>query len=109
MILKRLIWALFIFFVFGHLFANYKAVKSVIMKTFNRNRFHITCQGYFKSGQVLSPLVVNKTEPVLCTVGRYFKHIDFGCSIEKLDGKFDQNRFIEENYFIKFNLIGNLK
>lgn len=103
---KFLVWILFVLFVVGHLMANYNAVKAVVMNTFNRNRFHIACQEYFRTGRVLSPLKVNKQEPVLYTVRRFFRSIDLGCSLQKLD-KLDQGnliRFKMEKFYIYFNL-----
>lgn len=47
-----------------HLFANYKAVRSVVMETFNEARLSIVLQQYLSDKQILSPLEANRREPV---------------------------------------------
>ena len=104
----RLIWQLFFLFVIGHLFANYKAVNSVVIQTFNRNRFHILIQAYLRSNRKLiqSPVQVNNQEPVLFTVSRFFKDIKLGCSINNFNSLSDKqlDTFSTENYLINFDL-----
>ncbi|XP_076608755.1 RUS family member 1 [Chaetodon auriga] len=56
--------SLFFLFTVLHLFANYKAVRSVIMETFNEARLSIVLQQYLKDGQILSPPQANQREPV---------------------------------------------
>uniref|UniRef100_A0A7N8YE20 RUS family member 1 n=1 Tax=Mastacembelus armatus TaxID=205130 RepID=A0A7N8YE20_9TELE len=55
-----------IFFLFTalHLFANYKAVRSVVMETFNEARLSIVLQQYLRDKRILSPLEGNQREPV---------------------------------------------
>lgn len=56
--------SLFFLFTILHLFANYKAVRSVVMETFNEARLSIVLQQYVRDGQILSPLEANQREPV---------------------------------------------
>lgn len=56
--------SLFFLFTVLHLFANYKAVRSVVMETLNEARLSIVLQEYLKDGRILSPLEANQTEPV---------------------------------------------
>nr|XP_033500025.1 RUS1 family protein C16orf58 homolog [Epinephelus lanceolatus] len=56
--------SLFFLFTVLHLFANYKAVRSVVMETFNEARLSIVLQQYVRDGQILSPLEANQREPV---------------------------------------------
>ncbi|KAK5609123.1 hypothetical protein CRENBAI_015808 [Crenichthys baileyi] len=60
---------LFFLFTILHLFANYKAVRSVIMETFNEARLSIVWQQYLKDGLILSPLEANQREPVFLQFG----------------------------------------
>lgn len=60
-----LIWTLFCLFTALHLYANYSAVTSVVMETFNQARLHILVNEYFRTETVLSPREVNRREPVL--------------------------------------------
>nr|XP_046270961.1 RUS1 family protein C16orf58 homolog [Scatophagus argus] len=57
--------SLFFLFTVLHLFANYKAVRSVVMETFNEARLSIVLQQYLKDRLILSPLEANQREPVL--------------------------------------------
>ncbi|KAG7497378.1 hypothetical protein JOB18_036590 [Solea senegalensis] len=56
--------SLFFLFTILHLFANYKAVRSVVMETFNEARLSIVLQQYLKDKQVLTPQEANQREPV---------------------------------------------
>lgn len=57
--------SLFFLFTILHLFANYKAVRSVVMETFNEARLSIVFLRYLRDKQILSPVEANRTEPVL--------------------------------------------
>ncbi|KAG9264030.1 hypothetical protein AMEX_G22209 [Astyanax mexicanus] len=59
-----LTFILFFLFTALHLFANYKAVRSVIMETLNEARLSIVLQQYLLDGQILSPAEANQREPV---------------------------------------------
>ncbi|XP_068606093.1 RUS family member 1 isoform X1 [Brachionichthys hirsutus] len=56
--------SLFFLFTIFHLFANYKAVRSVVMETFSEARLSIVMQQYLTHGQILSPREANQREPV---------------------------------------------
>lgn len=56
--------SLFFLFTILHLFANYKAVRSVIMETFNEARLAIVLEQYLRDSRVLTPQEANKREPV---------------------------------------------
>ncbi|XP_073350457.1 RUS family member 1 [Pagrus major] len=56
--------SLFFLFTILHLFANYKAVRSVVMETFNEARLSIVLQQYLTDRRILSPLEANHREPV---------------------------------------------
>ena len=55
---------LFFLFTMLHLFANYKAVRSVVMETFNEARLSIVLHQYLRNGQILGPADANRQEPV---------------------------------------------
>lgn len=61
--------SLFFLFTVLHLFANYKAVRSVVMETFNEARLSIVLQRYIQDKQILSPQEANQKEPVLLDFG----------------------------------------
>uniref|UniRef100_A0A8C6NH94 RUS family member 1 n=1 Tax=Nothobranchius furzeri TaxID=105023 RepID=A0A8C6NH94_NOTFU len=56
--------SLFFLFTILHLFSNYKAVRSVVMETFNEARISIVLQQYLTDKRILSPLEANRREPV---------------------------------------------
>uniref|UniRef100_A0A3B4XXC0 RUS family member 1 n=1 Tax=Seriola lalandi dorsalis TaxID=1841481 RepID=A0A3B4XXC0_SERLL len=60
--------SLFFLFTMLHLFANYKAVRSVVMETFNEARLSIVLQQYLRDKRILSPLEANQREPVFLGV-----------------------------------------
>ncbi|KAK9977752.1 hypothetical protein ABG768_019549 [Culter alburnus] len=65
-----LTFILFFLFTLLHLFANYKAVRSVVMETLNEARLSIVLHRYLLTGQLLSPLEANQKEPVFLSLGR---------------------------------------
>lgn len=63
-LLLRLTFILFFLFTALHLFANYKAVRSVVMETLNEARLAIVLRRYLLDGQIPSPAEANRREPV---------------------------------------------
>lgn len=47
-----------------HLFANFKAVSSVVMSTLNTSRLQIVVNHYLETGEIGSPEYVNQQESV---------------------------------------------
>ncbi|KAL2100960.1 hypothetical protein ACEWY4_002721 [Coilia grayii] len=66
----RLTFALFFLFTTLHLFANYKAVRSVVMETLNEARLSIVLHQYLSDERVLSPREANQREPVFLELRR---------------------------------------
>lgn len=62
--------SLFFLFTILHLFANYKAVRSVVMETFNEARLSIVFQQYLSDSRILSPVEANRREPVFLEFGK---------------------------------------
>ncbi|XP_061605222.1 RUS1 family protein C16orf58 homolog isoform X1 [Phyllopteryx taeniolatus] len=56
--------SLFFLFTALHLFANYKAVRSVVMETLNEARLVIVLRRFLRDGHLLTPLEANREEPV---------------------------------------------
>lgn len=96
-------------FVIGHLVANYRAVKSLVMETFNFNRFRIVAVDYFSTNSVLSPLNANRKEPVLFSL-KHNLDIKFGCKIDEIKNfdLIDFKQFENEKYLIEYDLKSNL-
>lgn len=64
--------SLFFLFTVLHLFANYKAVRSVVMETLNEARLCIVLQRYLRDRQILSPPEANQVEPVFLEFKKTF-------------------------------------
>ena len=62
----------FLFFTFLHLFANYKAVRNVIMDTLNRSRASVLLSEFFTSQTLLSPTECNRRESVFQLLPFFF-------------------------------------
>jgi hypothetical protein len=96
------------------LFANYRAVKSVVMKTFNQNRLHIVTEHYLKNdGEVLRPAEANNKEPVLRTVNRFFRRIDLGTKLNTRrlalnQAQLNQLENVDSYYCLEFNIKSNV-
>uniref|UniRef100_A0A7N6FMA1 RUS family member 1 n=1 Tax=Anabas testudineus TaxID=64144 RepID=A0A7N6FMA1_ANATE len=60
--------SLFFLFTILHLFANYKAVRSVVMETFNEARLSIVLHQYLSDKRILTPFEANQREPVFLGV-----------------------------------------
>jgi len=60
-----LTWTLFFIFTFLHLYANFRAVSSVIMETVNIPRLHLLVTEFLSSGNILTPQEVGSREPVI--------------------------------------------
>ncbi|KAK9504346.1 hypothetical protein O3M35_010701 [Rhynocoris fuscipes] len=74
---NNILWYLFISMTFLHLYANYKAVKSLNFNVFNRERLFLVIQEYLLKEIVLSPSEINRRESV---------YVGFGLSDLKLCG-----------------------
>ncbi|KAK3798382.1 hypothetical protein RRG08_063392 [Elysia crispata] len=64
------VWLLFVVFTSLHLFANYRAVRSVRMETLSQARLHHVARHYFVHQKVLDVPTANSLEPVIFPVRR---------------------------------------
>ncbi|XP_029294280.1 RUS family member 1 [Cottoperca gobio] len=89
--------SLFFLFTVLHLFANYKAVRSVVMDTFNEARLSIVLQQYLRDRRILSPLEANQTEPVFLQFRKTFP-IKLGVRLQDvIQSPDDLNLALKEN------------
>ncbi|KAG9464585.1 hypothetical protein GDO78_019692 [Eleutherodactylus coqui] len=58
-------YLLFLFLTCLHLYANYRAVRSVVMETLNQSRLAIVLEYFLREGRILSPAEANPKEPLL--------------------------------------------
>ncbi|KAG1658372.1 RUS1 family protein C16orf58 [Nymphon striatum] len=83
---QMIIWSLFFFFTSLHIFANYRAVKSVVMQTLNQSRLHFLVNYYLESnGDILSASSANNKEPVIfLPFISESRKINIGCQISEV-------------------------
>ena len=63
--LPSLTWTLFFVFTFLHLYANFRAVSSVVMETVNMPRLHVLVNEFLSEGRIMTPEEVGSREPVI--------------------------------------------
>ncbi|XP_043942562.1 RUS family member 1 [Protopterus annectens] len=79
----RLTYILFILFTSLHLFANYRAVRGIVMETLNQSRLRIVLNHYLKEGKILTPAAANAKEPVFPECQKHVS-IRLGVSVNEL-------------------------
>lgn len=81
------LWLLFALATFVHLLANYLAVSSVVLTTFNPQRLHLVVDHHARTGQWLSPEQAAARESIftrLTLFGKLFSQVKFGVPIHDL-------------------------
>ncbi|KAK7499048.1 hypothetical protein BaRGS_00009595, partial [Batillaria attramentaria] len=92
-----------------HLFANYRAVKSVCMESLNQARLHLIMEHYLTKGQVPAVVETNFREPVIWPTRRQLKielGVSFGCvmgSYKHLDELKKAYAGISGHYMLHYN------
>uniref|UniRef100_A0A7I4Y719 RUS1 family protein C16orf58 homolog n=1 Tax=Haemonchus contortus TaxID=6289 RepID=A0A7I4Y719_HAECO len=74
------IWLLFLVFTLIHLYANYRAVRSLNMETLNLKLATLLIRTWLESGKVMSVTECNKREPLFSSFGTRY----LGCSLSHL-------------------------
>lgn len=101
-----LIWTLFLLMTCLHLFANYKAVKSLVFQTLNKDRLLILLESYEKSGQVPDPQEVNCQESPFLGCHLQEQSIQFGTSLLHCDPKnIHLQKIQQELLHVKYSII----
>ncbi|VDO49481.1 unnamed protein product [Haemonchus placei] len=77
---QAIIWLLFLVFTLIHLYANYRAVRSLNMETLNLKRATLLIRSWLESGKVMSVTECNKREPLFSSFGTRY----LGCSLSHL-------------------------
>ncbi|CAH2308301.1 RUS1 family C16orf58 homolog isoform X1 [Pelobates cultripes] len=62
-------YLLFLLLTLLHLYANYRAVSSIVMETLNQSRLSIVLDYYLRERRILSPAEANPQEPLLPGLG----------------------------------------
>ncbi|XP_064649949.1 RUS family member 1-like [Lineus longissimus] len=73
---QTMVWTLFLLFTSLHLFANFKAVRAIMMESMNQARLHILVESFLAfDGYIMSVRDANVKEPVLWRARRKMKII----------------------------------
>ncbi|KAK6049027.1 hypothetical protein COOONC_13468, partial [Cooperia oncophora] len=75
-----IIWSLFLVFTLIHLYANYRAVRSLNMETLNLKRAALLIRSWLENGRILSVTECNRSEPLFSSFGTRY----LGCSLSDL-------------------------
>ncbi|CAF3398341.1 unnamed protein product [Rotaria sp. Silwood1] len=100
---RLLVWFLYFMLTTLHLYANYRAIRTLQLRTFNWNRFVLLCEYYFRNGQIQTIEYINRHEPILremyqsirCYVGIQLN--------ENHVQTIDINQFIKNHFSILYN------
>jgi hypothetical protein len=94
---QNVVWMLFIAFTALHLFANWRAVKAVVMDTLNYNRFHQVVDMYLKGRGISPPEYINPRETLLPWSNTFLK-MDLGCPLHTVLKSKDRLKEELQNY-----------
>ncbi|XP_078393254.1 RUS family member 1 isoform X2 [Cetorhinus maximus] len=92
-----LTYLLYTLFTILHLYANYRAVRAVVMDTLNQSRLSLMVNEFLRTGRVPPPSSVNPREPLLPAF-QWRLSIRLGTPLHSiLDSAYDYQRAIENN------------
>ncbi|UJR36503.1 hypothetical protein I4U23_029224 [Adineta vaga] len=100
---RIVVWFLYCILTTLHLYANYRAIRTLQLRTFNWNRFVLICESYFHKEDIPTIEYVNRNEPILmeisqstkCYVGIQLNHVH--ASSMNID------EFLRHHFAISFN------
>lgn len=65
---RFIVWFLYFLLTTVHLYANYRAIRTLKLRTFNWNRFVLLCENYFSYGNIQTIEYINSREPILIEI-----------------------------------------
>ena len=100
---RMIVWLLYLILTALHLYANYRAIRTLQLRTFNWNRFVLLCDNYFRHREISTIEYINKREPILREVRQAI-----GCQVGiRLDDQLAQSihleQFLRHHLAISFN------
>ncbi|CAF1144940.1 unnamed protein product [Rotaria sordida] len=100
---RVLVWFLYFILTALHLYANYRAIRTLQLRTFNWNRFVLLCQYYFHHGEIQTIEYINRTEPILNEIHQFIRCY-VGIQLNENHAKsIDIDQFIKNHFSILFN------
>ena len=100
---RLLVWCLYFILAILHIYANYRAIRTLQLCTFNWNRFVLICENYFRHEEIPTINYINQHEPILNEI-----HQSIRCYVgirlnENHARSIDINQLIKNHFAILFN------
>lgn len=100
---RMIVWLLYLILTALHLYANYRAIRTLQLRTFNWNRFVLLCDHYFRHRDIQTIEYINKREPILREVRQ-----TIGCQVgirlnDQLAETINLEQFLRHHFAISFN------
>jgi hypothetical protein len=100
---RIIVWFLYFILTTLHLYANYRAIRTLKLRTFNWNRFVLLCKNYFQQGNIQTIEYINRYEPILNEIHQSIRCY-VGIQLNNLQAQsIDINQFIKNHFAILFN------
>ena len=100
---RKLVWTLYFLLTSLHLYANYRAIRSLQLRTWNWNRFVLLCEDYFRWNRVSSIESINQREPLLYEVRQSIQcRIGISLTVDQAES-IDVNRLPYDRFAISFD------
>ena len=98
-----IVWFLYLILTALHLFANYRAIRTLQLRTFNWNRFVLLCENYFRQGEIESVKYINQREPILNEIRQSIR-CDVGVQLNEQQAQaIDLEQFLKNHFAILFS------
>ncbi|CAF1266533.1 unnamed protein product [Adineta ricciae] len=102
-----IVWFLYFALTTLHLFANYRAIRTLQLRTFNWNRFVLICKNYFPKKEMPTVAYINRHEPILMEVCQSLKCY-VGMRLNENEVKsMNIDQFLRYHFAISFNQSSN--
>jgi hypothetical protein len=100
---RILVWFLYFLLTTLHLYANYRAIRTLQLRTFNWNRFVLLCEDYFQHKQIQTIEYINRHEPILNEIRQSLRCF-VGIQLNEIQAQsIDIDQFIKNHFAILFN------
>lgn len=100
---RLLVWSLYFLLTTLHLYANYRAIRTLQLRTWNWNRFVLLCENFFRSGEIRSIEWINAREPILFEVRQKIQcHVGIRLRSEQSES-LEIHRLIRDRFAVAFD------
>ena len=100
---RILVWILYFVLTILHLYANYRAIRTLKLRTFNWNRFVLLCENYFRDGNIQTIEYINRSEPILIEIHQSIRcYVGIQLHANQAE-TIDINQFLKNHFAILYN------